>query len=143
MDVEQAAAILGVKPDAVRKRLRRGTLAGRRVGDTWHVDLELPQAVPQAAEPSHEPSRRELRAEPQATEQAERSELVAELRAEVARLAAALERSQAGEAELRRLLAMQTPALPAAVPPQSAENGPVVSEPTSAPSTPWWAFWRR
>ena len=37
--VAEAAAILGVSVDAVRKRLRRGTLAGGKDGKEWYVFL--------------------------------------------------------------------------------------------------------
>ena len=38
--VAEAAAILGVSVDAVRARLRRGTLAGEKQGRTWLVTLQ-------------------------------------------------------------------------------------------------------
>ena len=37
--VAEAAAILGVSVDVVRKRLQRGTLAGEKQGRTWLVTL--------------------------------------------------------------------------------------------------------
>lgn len=37
--VAEAASILGVSVDAVRKRLQRGTLAGGKEGNTWYVLL--------------------------------------------------------------------------------------------------------
>lgn len=128
MDVEHAAAILGVKPDAVRKRLRRGTLPGRRIGESWHVDLELPQAAPQAAEPS----RRERRAEPQAAPHADRDALVEQLRAENTHLWAELERRGVELAEMRRLLAMATPALPAVISSDAEPSSETVGAPPDA-----------
>lgn len=38
--VAEAAAILGVSEDVVRKRLQRGTLAGEKQGRTWLVTLQ-------------------------------------------------------------------------------------------------------
>ena len=38
--VAEAAAILGVSVDVVRKRLQRGTLAGEKQGRTWLVTLQ-------------------------------------------------------------------------------------------------------
>jgi hypothetical protein len=38
--VAEAAAILGVSEDVVRKRLQRGTLAGEKQGKTWYVTLQ-------------------------------------------------------------------------------------------------------
>ncbi len=39
LDVGQAAARLGVSPDAVRKRIRRGTIRGYKVDGGWRVVL--------------------------------------------------------------------------------------------------------
>ena len=38
--VAEAAERLGITPDAVRSRLRRGTLAGEKQGKTWYVTLQ-------------------------------------------------------------------------------------------------------
>ena len=40
VSVAEAAAALGITPEAVRKRLARGTLPGHRVGRTWRVHLD-------------------------------------------------------------------------------------------------------
>jgi len=40
--VSEAAAVLGISPDAVRGRLQRGTLAGEKVKGTWHISLPTP-----------------------------------------------------------------------------------------------------
>jgi len=40
--VSEAAAVLGISPDAVRGRLQRGTLAGEKVKGTWHIFLPTP-----------------------------------------------------------------------------------------------------
>jgi hypothetical protein len=39
LDIEAAAAYLGISPDAVRKRLQRGTLAGRKIRGRWLIIL--------------------------------------------------------------------------------------------------------
>ena len=44
LSVGEAAAILGVTPDAIRARLHRGTLAGEKQAGTWRV--WLPDDVP-------------------------------------------------------------------------------------------------
>jgi hypothetical protein len=36
-----AARMLGISPDAARKRLERGTLRGHKVGGRWIVSLDL------------------------------------------------------------------------------------------------------
>ena len=38
--IAEAARVLGLSTDAVRKRLQRGTIAGEKIGDTWRVFLE-------------------------------------------------------------------------------------------------------
>jgi hypothetical protein len=40
--VSEAAAVLGISPDAVRGRLQRGTLEGEKVKGTWHISLPTP-----------------------------------------------------------------------------------------------------
>jgi hypothetical protein len=37
--VGEAAAVLGISPDAVRGRLQRGTLPGEKIAGAWHVHL--------------------------------------------------------------------------------------------------------
>ncbi|ORB75846.1 helix-turn-helix domain-containing protein [Mycobacterium scrofulaceum] len=39
VDPETAATALGMKPDTVRKHLRRGTIRGRKVGQQWRIPL--------------------------------------------------------------------------------------------------------
>jgi hypothetical protein len=39
LDIEATAAHLGISPDAVRKRLQRGTLAGRKIRGRWFIIL--------------------------------------------------------------------------------------------------------
>jgi len=38
--VNEAAVALGITPDSVRARLRRGSLAGEKIGTTWIVHLD-------------------------------------------------------------------------------------------------------
>ncbi len=40
VSVTEAADILGITPDSVRARLRRGSLAGEKQGTTWMVHLD-------------------------------------------------------------------------------------------------------
>lgn len=43
--LDQAAAVLGVSREAVRLRIRRGTLIGKKHADGWRVWLESPHLV--------------------------------------------------------------------------------------------------
>lgn len=110
--VRDAARLLGISVKAVRERLRRGTLSGRRVstpqGDRWEVDLPeatrtdlegLPAGLPTEDYPGRPARRSEL------------SRLLAEvdwLRSQVERVQtdkrAAEERHSQAEAEWRQLL---------------------------------------
>jgi len=51
VSVAEAAAVLGITPDAVRGRLQRGTLAGEKITGAWRVHLpgEAQQPVDQQA----------------------------------------------------------------------------------------------
>jgi predicted DNA-binding protein (UPF0251 family) len=39
LDMDEAAARLGISQEAVRKRLERGTLKGRKVNGQWYIEL--------------------------------------------------------------------------------------------------------
>jgi len=62
--VPEAARILGVSTDAVRSRLRRGTLEGVKVAGEWHVPLAALHDTQQDAQPSPTGQRQDP-AEPQ------------------------------------------------------------------------------
>ncbi len=48
--VPEAARRLGVTPDAIRSRLRRGTLTGMKIGDAWQVQLPAESLETDASE---------------------------------------------------------------------------------------------
>jgi len=53
-DIISAAAQLGTTPEALRKKIARGTLQGEKVGDRWYIDLEVPDIqVPSGHEQHH------------------------------------------------------------------------------------------
>jgi hypothetical protein len=141
----QAAAIrLGLSADAVRKRLDRGTLLGTKQDGRWHVYLPVASGTD--------------RTEADIRPDTDRNEAVGLLRSErdwlrseVERLGAALEWEQIASAELRRLLAMQTPALPAPQGPAVAGTGGPENAsdqagtviPFPGPRRRRWVFWWR
>jgi|SRR5579859_7511960 len=140
LTIAEAAAALGLSAEGVRSRLRRGQLAGARHGRTWHVFLTGPAGHPVSADRSDRPLDRSAPPAPDVGAAA----LVAELRADVTFLRQALEREQAANAELRRLLAAQLPSLGAPVPAESRENGPAsVAAVQKTPPRRFWRFWRR
>ncbi len=44
--IAEAAARLGISPEATRKRIQRGTLPGRKVAGAWYVDAKAVPAEP-------------------------------------------------------------------------------------------------
>ena len=83
--VNEAAVALGITPDSVRARLRRGSLGGEKIGPVWYVFLN------QVHEPSategdddratrHDTTRDAVRQRDTTTRDTDRDELVEELR---------------------------------------------------------------
>jgi len=149
--VAEAAILLGLSTDAVRSRLNRGTLDGRKDAGGWVVLLPRPSATvdqpsPTGQQPSatgHRPGTdRDLIAAKDETIGALRSE-VEHLRAELATRTDDLQRRDVLLREaLGRIPALgagqDAPSSPAAPPPPAP---PRVREPPSRP--PWWRFWQR
>lgn len=173
LTIDEAAATLGLTPEGVRSRLRRGTLAGERTGRTWAVFVTgqaVTSAVSAPVSTDHAADRKTDRPDdrsPGVPPRARRrptaqGDVLAELRAdvaflraelerrggEIARQEAALEREQVANAELRRLLAVHMPGLPApaesaATRADSHDSAPIVPAAPQTPSRPWWRVWRR
>ncbi len=51
--LDEAAARLGISPDAARKRLERGTLAGEKRDGRWYVQVNTPDAM--SGQPAGQP----------------------------------------------------------------------------------------
>ncbi len=167
LTVAEAAARLAVTPDAIRRRLHRGTLAGAKTVDgEWRVWLPVDEAgappgpppgqCPDAArtppgqvDPPFEGSR------PEATHPAVEA-LIESQQAEIAYLREHLaERSRELAAErerfdvLHREALARIPALgagqeaPVAAREPQHEARPVESAADADTSVPWWRFWER
>ncbi|MDP9470791.1 MAG: helix-turn-helix domain-containing protein [Chloroflexota bacterium] len=169
LTVAEAAARLAVTPDAIRRRLHRGTLAGAKTVDgEWRVWLPVDEAgappgpppgqrqdaartppggAPGQVDPPSEASR------PEATHPAVEA-LIESQQAEIAYLREQLaERSRELAAErerfdvLHREALARIPALGAgqdssrAAPSPRPEAPPAEASPDTAP--PWWKFWER
>lgn len=137
--VSQAAAQLGISLAAMRKRLQRGQLRAYKVEGEWRVVLPVqPGPIPESYGPGT-PSPMDSGQDTAVLQ----GQVEALTRAN-ARLAVALERSQQGEAELRRLLAVALqPVAPLPAPrAETAGEQPVTVEPAERPARRWWAFWR-
>ncbi len=72
VSVIDAAAVLGITPDSVRARLRRGSLAGEKQGTTWIVHLDDARRVTRHDTPRDVTRQRD----------SHRDELIEELRAD-------------------------------------------------------------
>ena len=126
LTLDEAAAILGVNREAVRSRVRRGSLSGEKIAGVWYVSLAGQVATGRPADRPPRPG--------------PRNELVATLQAEVEDLRRRLDRSQEAEAELRRLLAGALHSLPAGSPtpaPEQTHSAPQTAV-TPPPRRPWW-----
>jgi hypothetical protein len=141
VDVERAALQLGVKPDAVRKRLRRGTLAGRRVGNGWDVWLDGASREPSRDEPPGKPPGEPDKPPEQATQAVVLAEENAWLRRRVEALELALNREQEAVLRLSAALGLR-PALDAPARAERHESTPAPVDAVQQPSRRWWRFWR-
>ena len=106
LTLAEAAVALGISSEAVRKRLKRGGLAGQQVDGRWYVTLDSPGGQPADAG-THRVDER-----PDDGGDAGYPPLVAALEAriggleaELARTHAALQRAQEAEGEQRRIIA--------------------------------------
>ncbi len=130
LTVAQAADRLGITEDAVRSRVKRGTLQAERESGTVHVLLDADR--PATGEPTSEPT--------SDADQDSKDELIAVLREQ---LAAEREANR----ENRRLLlaALERPvrgleAQTEEGPPEESE-GPETGARRPERGYPWWRFW--
>ncbi len=141
--VQEAARRLGVKDDAIRKRVQRGSLRSEKDLEDGRVYVYLETAQDEAYDTSYD-----------ATEDASRDGLVGELRDRVASLERMLDQEREARTEERRrhdtlmaTLMQRIPELEAAAPeppPEKASeggNGGAPSEPENAAQHRSW--WRR
>ncbi len=149
LTVAEAAARLGISSDAVRSRLNRGTLEGRKEEDGWVVYLPVEVPIePTVDQPSPTVERPSTDREPTVATDAllsSKDETITALRDEVAFLRRELE-TRTDELQRRDVLLREAleriPQLPASLsttpPPPPAEVSPETDNPM-----PWWRFWER
>jgi hypothetical protein len=157
VDVGTAARVLGISQAGVRKRLMRGHLQGYKVGGQWLVTL--PSGTDGTRVPLRDRTAHPVGDAPPVAPSPptpSRDELVDQLRAEVAAMRIALAASQAGEAELRRLLQQTLPPRLAApvdttvsTPQDAAVDAPrsdsdAVAQPDAVGMLRrrWWQVWK-
>jgi hypothetical protein len=139
LSVHEAARKLGVSEDAVRMRVKRGTLKADKEGGRLYVLLET--------EPTTEPTDRT-------------NELIAELRDRVRSLESQLGEEREANRENRRIIAALTsriPELEPAAPQEPSQEAPetateqpgrvgpqpAVESPQEGSERPWWRRWFR
>jgi len=83
VSITEASAILGITPDSVRARLRRGSLAGEKQGMTWMVHLD----------DAHRATRHDTPRDVTRQRDSHRDELLEELRADKRYLQEQLDRA--------------------------------------------------
>jgi predicted ArsR family transcriptional regulator len=142
----EAAELMGISAEAVRGRIRRGTLPVEREGGAVYVLLE-PAAYDRPTDD-----------QPRTTDDrpADRTELVEALRDQISDLRGQLAEANAANRENRRIIAGLTQRIPELEAgaserpeaPETVEEGPERAEPRPAapraqagPRRPWW--WRR
>jgi hypothetical protein len=127
--LREAAQLLGVSKDAVRQRIRRGTIRSEKGEDGRvyvYVDASPDASQPQADHAGH--------AYPQAEGGRQHAHpgsppLVEELRDQVGYLREQLRREQDAHAEARRIIAALTSRIPELTPPAQGEETSPASEP--------------
>jgi DNA-binding Lrp family transcriptional regulator len=138
--VSEAAEVLGISAEAVRSRLKRGTLRSVKEGDHVYVLLSADQAAPE-----HQPG---------ADQSADRTEILERL---IARLEHDLEQANERDRENRRIIAALTQRIPAIEAPASPEppeapergtdeqqgRGPIPEDASPQEGTERVSWWRR
>ncbi len=135
LTLEQAAIALGISREAVRLRIRRGTLAGERIDGRWFVSL-LGQS------PTDRATDRATDRPGRARQPTDRDALLTELRDRVAFLERLTEHQAGVIAQQSASLAdlVQRPALPEprTAPPAETPTEPPREAPQSPVRRPWW-----
>ncbi len=121
--VQEAAEALGVSVEALRGRIKRGTIAHEREGERVYVLLDTDQpAAGRDQDADHPP---------------DQPQLVDELRARVEDLREQLAAEREANKENRRIIAALTSRIPQLEPPREAQNEP--ERPAERRS--WWRRW--
>lgn len=148
--VSEAAEVLGISAEAVRSRLKRGTLRSVKEGSSVYVILDADQASPEQSPDTDQTTARSP---------SDTSALIFAKDETIATLKEQLQAERQAHAEARRIIAglverlppaIEPPASGAAEPPESPETAteqPGRVEPQAQVEGPterrsWWEFWR-
>jgi excisionase family DNA binding protein len=138
LTLAQAAEVLGLSKDAIRMRVRRGTLRYEKGEDgkayVFRTDLDVDQDAPR----------------PKGSVEGSTAELVEVLRAQVEDLQRRLDRETDANRENRRIIAALTSRIPAIeAPSEPRESSETATEAEAEPrpggqegaQRPWWRRW--
>jgi hypothetical protein len=146
LEIPEAAIQLGITPDGVRKRIRRGQLAAVKQDGRWYVVLD------QSRKTGQDQSSGQAQDSPETgeTDHPSTLKLVATLEEEVSFLRGELARRADETQQLRVIIAQLTERVPRRIEAPTSQQTDETSEKTSvventpqgAPQRPWWVFWR-
>ncbi len=131
--VPEAAELLGITAEAVRMRIKRGTLRSQRQGGRVFVLLGQGQPTEQPTDRPDEPNA-----------------LISQMQGRIDSLERQLKEAAERDRENRRIIVALTSRIPAIEAPQDAQDVTERAEPRpGAPGAqeatqprPWWRFWR-
>jgi predicted ArsR family transcriptional regulator len=138
LTIDQAADHLGISPDAVRSRVKRGTLASEREDGRVYVLVDVDRPRPAIDRPP--------------TDQSTDNALTSQMQSEIDHLRGQLEAERAAHAEARRIIAGLVERIPAIEAPQESSGGaetveeepergqprPGRTEAQEGVQRPWW-----
>ena len=135
LTIDRAADYLGISSDAVRSRVKRGTLAHEREAGRVYVLVDADRPGPTSDRPP--------------TGQSTDNELTSQMQSEIDHLRGQLEAERAAHAEARRIIAGLVERIPALEPPGEPETPSEPVPNTQTPSEretpserrPWWWRW--
>ena len=145
LTINQAADQLGISADAIRGRIKRGTIAHEREGGRVYVLLDADRPRPGRDHPSDHPS----------DHPGESDALTSQMQGRIDSLERQLEAERQAHGEARRIIAGLVERIPPAIEPPSVAPGspeagrdagegpprPDAPEPQEGARRPWWRRW--
>jgi hypothetical protein len=132
LEISEAAVQLGITPDGVRKRIRRGQLAAVKQDSRWYVVLDQSarqeQDCPETDETNPDPVM---------------VELVATLKSEVGFLRSELDRRAGEIQELHVVIAQLSERVPRRLEAPTAATVAAAAPLQNVSHPRWWRFWTR
>ncbi|CAN5819857.1 hypothetical protein BH23CHL2_BH23CHL2_24160 [soil metagenome] len=161
--IRQASDLLGISENAVRQRIKRGTIEAEKIGGRWRINLDDHQSITRpttstdhqsTTTPTTSTDRQSTTTPTNTSTTSDQTELVEVLREEIEFLRDQLDQRTQAERELRLIiarLAERIPELPSsttqstATPTSDTQDESPDDDRRDDPgssSRPWWRFWR-